>query len=83
MCKCKVEQDEEFHASFNHLCSQVQAIREGLTILSDAFIEETGKQSKSMIQACVACLFTRKVQLWGPKCGHRFIMNLLFRTAAS
>jgi hypothetical protein len=48
--KHKVNQDFEMHAALESLFQQVQAVREGLATLSEAFIEESSKQHKRMLQ---------------------------------
>jgi hypothetical protein len=46
----KLNQDYEMQGALESLFTQVQAIREGLAALSEAFIEESGKQQQRISQ---------------------------------
>ena len=48
--KRKLNQDCEMHGALESLFSQVQAVREGLATLSEAFVEESSKQHQRMLQ---------------------------------
>lgn len=52
--KQKLEQDFEMNAALDQVFTQVRAIRDGLAILSEAFIEETGKQNHRILQVRAA-----------------------------
>jgi len=46
----KGEQDEATQGALDALFAQVTALREGLSILSSAFMEETGRQNKRIVE---------------------------------
>lgn len=66
--KHKLEQDIEVSSALDQVFTQVRAIRDGLAILSEAFIEETGKQNHRLLQVRIlADLLLTHVQMQ-PSC---------------
>jgi hypothetical protein len=51
--KRKLNQDYELHGALESLFTQVQAVREGLATLSEAFIEESSKHHQRMLRVCL------------------------------
>ena len=58
--KRKLTQDYEMQRALENLFGQVQAVREGLSTLSEAFIEESGKHHQRIVQV------RRRAWLGGP-----------------
>ena len=48
--KRKLNQDYEMQRALENLFAQTQAVREGLSTLSEAFIEESGKHHQRILQ---------------------------------
>ena len=52
--RTKLNQDYEMQGALENLFSQVQAVREGLATLSEAFLEESSKQHQRLLQVCIS-----------------------------
>jgi hypothetical protein len=48
--KRKLDQEYEMQRALESLAGQMQAVREGLCTLSEAFIEESGKHHRRILQ---------------------------------